>query len=62
MPRRKIIVIIYLLIIVSAAGFCYVHIGKDLLPKTNNGQIAIATARATGYKTGSNRAGNQRMY
>ncbi len=41
MPLRKWIVSVYLLVIVSAAAFCYAVIGKDLLPKTNNGQLQL---------------------
>ena len=38
MPKRKLIVLIYLLVAVGAAACCYAVIGKDLLPKSNNGQ------------------------
>ncbi len=41
MPVRKRIVSVYLLVIVCAAAFCYAAIGKDLLPKTNNGQLQL---------------------
>jgi multidrug efflux pump subunit AcrB len=50
MPDRKIIVIIYLLVIISAAGFCYVLIGKDLLPKTNNGQLQLRLREPQGTR------------
>ena len=50
MPDRKIIVIIYLLVIISAAGFCYAHIGKDLLPKTNNGQLQLRLREPQGTR------------
>ncbi len=33
MIHRKTIVIVYLLVIISAAGFCYVHIGKGSAAK-----------------------------
>lgn len=41
MPRRKPIVIAYLLVTLAAVGVCFVVIGKDLLPKTNNGQLQL---------------------
>jgi multidrug efflux pump subunit AcrB len=41
MPRRKPIVIAYLLVTLAAVGICFVVIGKDLLPKTNNGQLQL---------------------
>jgi multidrug efflux pump subunit AcrB len=41
MPRRKISVIVYLIVAFSAAGFCFVIIGKDLLPKTNADQLQL---------------------
>ena len=50
MPKRKIIVILYLLAIISAAGFCYAHIGKDLLPKTNNGQLQLRLREPQGTR------------
>jgi multidrug efflux pump subunit AcrB len=50
MPGRKIIVIVYLLVIVSAAGFCYAYIGKDLLPKTNNGQLQLRLREPQGTR------------
>jgi multidrug efflux pump subunit AcrB len=50
MPRRKPIVIIYLILAVSAAGFCFVVIGKDLLPKSNNGQIQLRLREPEGTR------------
>ena len=50
MPYRKPIVGIYLLVIVSAAAFCYAHIGKDLLPKTNNGQLQLRLREPQGTR------------
>lgn len=41
MPKRKPIVIAYLLLTLAAVGICFVVIGKDLLPKTNNGQLQL---------------------
>ncbi|MES1217749.1 MAG: efflux RND transporter permease subunit, partial [Bacteroidota bacterium] len=34
MPHRKLIVSIYLIFALGAAGVCFISIGKDLLPKT----------------------------
>jgi multidrug efflux pump subunit AcrB len=50
MPRRKLIVIIYLLATVGTAAFCYVVIGKDLLPKTNNGQLQLRIREPDGTR------------
>lgn len=50
MPKRKPIVIVYLLITLVAAGICFVTIGKDLLPKTNNGQLQIRIKEPDGTR------------
>ena len=50
MPKRKLIVIIYLLVSFGAAAFCYVGIGKDLLPKTNNGQLQLRIREPDGTR------------
>ena len=50
MQHRKLIVGIYLIVILGAAGFCYVHIGKDLLPKTNNGQLQLRMREPQGTR------------
>jgi multidrug efflux pump subunit AcrB len=50
MPHRKLIVIGYLIVIFGAAGFCYMHIGKDLLPKTNNGQLQLRLREPQGTR------------
>ncbi len=50
MPRRKLIAGIYLVVILGVAGFCYVHIGKDLLPKTNNGQLQLRLREPQGTR------------
>lgn len=41
MPKRKGIVTIYFVLALAATAFCFVWIGKDLLPKTNNGQLQL---------------------
>lgn len=39
--RKKVNVSIYLILVFAAAAACFVWIGKDLLPKTNNGQYQV---------------------
>ncbi|MES2332291.1 MAG: efflux RND transporter permease subunit [Bacteroidota bacterium] len=50
MPKRKWIVSIYLVLSLLAAGICYVVIGKDLLPKTNNGQLQLRIKEPDGTR------------
>jgi multidrug efflux pump subunit AcrB len=50
MLNRKLIVIIYLFISMGAAAFCFVSIGKDLLPKTNNGQLQLRIREPDGTR------------
>ncbi|MFL9482560.1 efflux RND transporter permease subunit [Chitinophagaceae bacterium LWZ2-11] len=50
MPKRKFIVILYLILAFAAAGFCFVIIGKDLLPKTNNGQLQLRLREPDGTR------------
>ena len=50
MPRRQWIVCIYLVVILGITGFCYMHIGKDLLPKTNNGQLQLRLREPQGTR------------
>ena len=50
MPGRKMIVLVYLICAVAAAGFCFVLIGKDLLPKTNNGQLQLRIREPDGTR------------
>lgn len=50
MPRRKLIVLLYLVLVFVAAGFCFVTIGKDLLPKTNNGQLQLRIKEPDGTR------------
>ena len=50
MPRRQFIVIIYLIIAFGAAGFCFVTIGKDLLPKSNVGQLQLRIREPDGTR------------
>lgn len=50
MPNRKLIVMVYLVLSLAAAGICFVVIGKDLLPKTNNGQLQIRIKEPDGTR------------
>ncbi len=50
MPQRKMIVIIYLAASLFAAAGCFMIIGKDLLPKTNNGQLQIRIKEPDGTR------------
>jgi multidrug efflux pump subunit AcrB len=50
MPRRKLIVLVYLILAFGAAGACYVIIGKDLLPRTNNGQLQLRIREPDGTR------------
>ncbi len=50
MPHRRLIVMIYLVLAFCAAAACYVIIGKDLLPKTNNGQLQLRVREPDGTR------------
>ena len=50
MPRRQLIVLIYLILAFGAAGVCFMIIGKDLLPKTNNGQLQLRLREPDGTR------------
>jgi multidrug efflux pump subunit AcrB len=50
MPNRKWIVIGYLIIAFSGAVICFLAIGKDLLPKTNNGQLQLRIREPDGTR------------
>ena len=50
MPRRKPIVIIYLIFSIAAAALCFKFIGKDLLPKNNNGQLQVRVKEPDGTR------------
>ncbi|HEX3934073.1 MAG TPA: efflux RND transporter permease subunit, partial [Puia sp.] len=50
MPRRQLIVVLYLILAFGAAGFCYIIIGKDLLPKTNVGQLQLRVREPDGTR------------
>lgn len=50
MPKRRWIVPLYLVLSLVAAGICYVVIGKDLLPKTDNGQLQLRIKEPDGTR------------
>lgn len=50
MPKRKWIVLTYLILVMAAAAGCFVWIGKDLLPKTNNGQLQLRLREPDGTR------------
>jgi multidrug efflux pump subunit AcrB len=50
MPRRKLVVLIYLVLAFGAAGFCFLTIGKDLLPKANVGQLQLRIREPDGMR------------
>jgi len=50
MPRRKLYIALYLIIILSAAGFCFMNIGKDILPQTNSGQYQMRLSLKEGTR------------
>ena len=50
MPARKGIVLVYLVLAFGAAGACFVIIGKDLLPKTNSGQLQLRIREPDGTR------------
>lgn len=50
MPSRKRIVLFYLVGSMMSAALCFVIIGKDLLPKTNNGQLQLRLREPDGTR------------
>jgi len=50
MSKRSIIVISYLITVVILAGLCFVYIGKDMMPKINNGQFQIRLKEPEGTR------------
>jgi len=50
MPRRKLIVLTYLVFALGSAITCFLVIGKDLLPKTNNGQLQLRVREPDGTR------------
>ncbi len=50
MPRKKLIVPIYLLAVIALAGVGFVIIGKDMMPKLNNGEFQIRLKEPEGTR------------
>ncbi|HZK64126.1 MAG TPA: efflux RND transporter permease subunit, partial [Puia sp.] len=50
MPKRKLIVSLYVILSLTAAGICFVVIGKDLLPKSNSGELQIRIKEPDGTR------------
>ena len=50
MPKRQMITITYLVLSVLLAAICFDGIGKDLLPKTNNGQLQLRIKEPDGTR------------
>ena len=50
MPRRRWIVGAYLLLALGAATMCFLIIGKDLLPRSNNGQLQLRLKEPDGTR------------
>jgi multidrug efflux pump subunit AcrB len=50
MPRKKLIVPIYLVVVIALAGAGFVIIGKDMMPKLNNGQFQIRLKEPQGTR------------
>jgi len=50
MPRKKIIIPVYLVSTLLLAGLCFVYIGKDMMPKINNGQFQIRIKEPDGTR------------
>lgn len=41
MHKSKVMIPVYLIVVLAAAGFCFSVIGKDVMPKVNNGQFQM---------------------
>lgn len=50
MPQKRLIVLVYLTIVIILAGICFVYIGKDMMPKVNNGQFQIRIKEPEGTR------------
>ena len=50
MPRKRFIVPVYLILTIGLAGLCFVMIGKDLMPRINNGQFQIRIKEPDGTR------------
>ncbi len=50
MPRKKLLVLVYLAVVIVLAGVGFVIIGKDMMPKLNNGQFQIRMKEPEGTR------------
>jgi multidrug efflux pump subunit AcrB len=50
MPRKKLYVLTYLVVVIVLAGVGFVVIGKDMMPKLNNGQFQIRLKEPQGTR------------
>ena len=50
MPRKKLIVPVYLVVVILLAGVGFVIIGKDMMPKLNNGEFQIRIKEPQGTR------------
>ncbi|MDO3643095.1 MAG: efflux RND transporter permease subunit [Mucilaginibacter sp.] len=50
MPNKKVIIPVYLAGVILLAGVCFVIIGKDMMPKLNNGQFQIRIKEPDGTR------------
>jgi len=50
MPHKRIIVPVYLVAVIVLAGVCFMVIGKDMMPKINNGQFQIRIKEPDGTR------------
>src|SRR5580698_4864183 len=50
MPRKKLYVLTYLVVVILLAGVGFVIIGKDMMPKLNNGQFQIRLKEPEGTR------------
>jgi multidrug efflux pump subunit AcrB len=50
MPRKKVIVPLYLVLMFALAGLFFVIIGKDMMPKLNNGQFQLRIKEPDGTR------------
>ncbi|MEP6614014.1 MAG: efflux RND transporter permease subunit, partial [Mucilaginibacter sp.] len=50
MPAKRIIIPVYLIGVILLAGLCFVIIGKDMMPKLNNGQFQIRIKEPDGTR------------
>jgi multidrug efflux pump subunit AcrB len=50
MPRKKLIIPVYLVLVIVLAGVGFVVIGKDMMPKLNNGQFQMRIKEPEGTR------------